>query len=147
MRAVDESEAFIVTRNGVPVGEFTPLRRHGFTAAEAAVTMFRAAPSSDDTRTSRPDRTLPATPTSVAGDTTGGSGPRPPSTRSLSMATQRAPTAGSSPQSSRQAGKHAAPALSTYSSWGRPSPRNCRSNTRNADDLRALDDLVEVVIV
>ncbi|MGH9113889.1 MAG: type II toxin-antitoxin system Phd/YefM family antitoxin [Acidimicrobiales bacterium] len=47
MRALDEGEVFIVTRNGVPVGELTPLRRHRFVAAEAAVAMFRAAPSVD----------------------------------------------------------------------------------------------------
>lgn len=44
MRELDEGEAFIVTRNGVPVGELTPLRRHRFIAAEAAVAVFRSAP-------------------------------------------------------------------------------------------------------
>lgn len=47
MRQLDHGEAFIITRNGVPVGELTPLRRHRFVAAEAAVAMFRAAPSVD----------------------------------------------------------------------------------------------------
>ncbi len=47
MRQLDEGESFIVTRNGVPVGELTPLRRHRFVAAEAAVAMFRSAPSAD----------------------------------------------------------------------------------------------------
>ncbi len=47
MRELDEGETFIVTRNGVPVGELTPLRRHRFVAAEAAVTLFRAAPAVD----------------------------------------------------------------------------------------------------
>ena len=47
MRRLDAGETFIVTRNGVPVGEFTPLRRHRFVAAEAAVAMFRAAPAVD----------------------------------------------------------------------------------------------------
>ncbi|MEO5679973.1 MAG: type II toxin-antitoxin system prevent-host-death family antitoxin [Acidimicrobiales bacterium] len=50
MRALDEGEAFIVTRNGVPVGELTPLRRHRFLAAEATVAIFRAAPSVDYSR-------------------------------------------------------------------------------------------------
>lgn len=47
MRALDEGEVFIVTRNGVPVGELTPLRRHRFVAIETAVAMFRAAPGVD----------------------------------------------------------------------------------------------------
>ena len=44
MRELDEGETFVVTRNGVPVGELTPLRRHRFVAAETAVAMFRSAP-------------------------------------------------------------------------------------------------------
>jgi len=47
MRKLDEGETFIVTRNGVPVGELTPLRRHRFVAAEAAVALFRTAPAVD----------------------------------------------------------------------------------------------------
>jgi prevent-host-death family protein len=47
MRRLDEGETFIVTRNGVPVGELTPLRRHRFVAAEAAVALFRTAPPVD----------------------------------------------------------------------------------------------------
>ena len=47
MRKLDEGESFIVTRNGVPVGELTPLRRHRFLPAEAAVALFRAAPAVD----------------------------------------------------------------------------------------------------
>ncbi len=47
MRDLDEGESFVVTRNGVPVGELTPLRRHRFVAAEVAVAMFRSAPGLD----------------------------------------------------------------------------------------------------
>jgi prevent-host-death family protein len=47
MRKLDEGETFIVTRNGVPVGELTPLRRHRFVASEAAVALFRTAPGVD----------------------------------------------------------------------------------------------------
>lgn len=47
MRQLDEGQSFVVTRNGVPVAELTPLRRHRFVAAEAAVAMFRSAPSVD----------------------------------------------------------------------------------------------------
>ena len=47
MRKLDEGETFIVTRNGVPVGELAPLRRHRFVAAETAVALFRVAPSVD----------------------------------------------------------------------------------------------------
>lgn len=50
MRKLDEGDSFIVTRNGVPVGELTPLRRHRFVAAEAAVALFRTAPGIDATR-------------------------------------------------------------------------------------------------
>lgn len=50
MRKLDEGETFVVTRNGVPVGELTPLRRHRFVAAETAVASFRAAPSVDYAR-------------------------------------------------------------------------------------------------
>jgi antitoxin (DNA-binding transcriptional repressor) of toxin-antitoxin stability system len=47
MRRLDAGESFIVTRNGVPVGELTPLRRHRFVTAEAAVALFRTAPAVD----------------------------------------------------------------------------------------------------
>jgi antitoxin (DNA-binding transcriptional repressor) of toxin-antitoxin stability system len=47
MRDLDDGESFVVTRNGVPVGELHPLRRHRFVAAETAVAMFRAAPPVD----------------------------------------------------------------------------------------------------
>jgi prevent-host-death family protein len=50
MRQLDQGESFVVTRNGVPVGELTPLRRHRFVAAEAAVELFRAAPKVDYTQ-------------------------------------------------------------------------------------------------
>jgi prevent-host-death family protein len=44
MRQLDQGQSFIVTRNGVPVGELSPLRRHRFVSSEAAVTAFRGAP-------------------------------------------------------------------------------------------------------
>jgi antitoxin (DNA-binding transcriptional repressor) of toxin-antitoxin stability system len=44
MRQLDQGASFIVTRNGVPVGELSPLRRHRFVSAEAAVAAFRSAP-------------------------------------------------------------------------------------------------------
>ena len=47
MRELDEGGTFVVTRNGVPVGELTPLRRHRFLPAEAIVELFRAAPGID----------------------------------------------------------------------------------------------------
>jgi antitoxin (DNA-binding transcriptional repressor) of toxin-antitoxin stability system len=47
MRLLERGETFVVTRNGVPVGELTPLRRHRFVLAEAAVEMFRTAPPVD----------------------------------------------------------------------------------------------------
>lgn len=47
MRALIEGETFIVTRNGEPVGELTPLRRHRFVRSEAAIELFRTAPPVD----------------------------------------------------------------------------------------------------
>jgi antitoxin (DNA-binding transcriptional repressor) of toxin-antitoxin stability system len=44
MRGLDEGQTYVVTRNGVPVGELTPLRRHRFVRAEAAIAMFKGAP-------------------------------------------------------------------------------------------------------
>jgi len=50
MRQLDKGENFVVTRNGVPVGELTPLRRHRFVAAEAVLALFRTAPAIDYNR-------------------------------------------------------------------------------------------------
>jgi len=50
MRALGRGETFVVTRNGVPVGELTPLRERRFVRAENAVAMFAGAPSIDAER-------------------------------------------------------------------------------------------------
>jgi len=50
MRRLDQGETFTVTRNGVPVGELSPLRRHRFVTADAAIEMFRNAPHVDADR-------------------------------------------------------------------------------------------------
>ncbi len=47
MRALDRGESFVVTRNGVPVGELSPLQQRQFVAAEAAVALFASAPIVD----------------------------------------------------------------------------------------------------
>lgn len=47
MRLLDEGESFVVTRNGVPVGELTPLRRSRFVEARTALALFAAAPAVD----------------------------------------------------------------------------------------------------
>ena len=47
MRGLDEGKTYVVTRNGVPVGELAPLRRHRFVSAEAAVALFAGAPGVD----------------------------------------------------------------------------------------------------
>jgi antitoxin (DNA-binding transcriptional repressor) of toxin-antitoxin stability system len=44
MRHLDQGESFVVTRNGLPVGELSPLRRNRFVSAEAAVAAFKDAP-------------------------------------------------------------------------------------------------------
>jgi prevent-host-death family protein len=50
LRRLDQGESFVVTRNGVPVGELTPLRRRRFVTAAAVVAMFRNAPAIDPGR-------------------------------------------------------------------------------------------------
>jgi prevent-host-death family protein len=50
MREVDRGQSFVVTRNGVPVGELTPLHRHRFVPAEQVVAVFRNAPPIDQAR-------------------------------------------------------------------------------------------------
>ena len=40
MRALDAGETFRVTRNGVPVGELTPVRRRRYVARETALAAF-----------------------------------------------------------------------------------------------------------
>jgi antitoxin (DNA-binding transcriptional repressor) of toxin-antitoxin stability system len=40
MRALDAGERFVVTRNGVAVGELRPLQRHRFVATNAALEAF-----------------------------------------------------------------------------------------------------------
>ncbi|MHA7648685.1 type II toxin-antitoxin system Phd/YefM family antitoxin [Mycobacterium sp. ML4] len=47
MRRLDEGEAFIVTRNGVPVGELVPLRRRRVVNGSALAEAFRGAPRVD----------------------------------------------------------------------------------------------------
>jgi antitoxin (DNA-binding transcriptional repressor) of toxin-antitoxin stability system len=47
MRGLDRGESFLVTRNGVPVGELSPLRQRAFVPAEAAVSIFGGAPKID----------------------------------------------------------------------------------------------------
>ena len=44
MRALDKGRAFIVTRNGVPVGELSPLRDQVFVPTDAVRAAFVSAP-------------------------------------------------------------------------------------------------------
>jgi prevent-host-death family protein len=50
MRRLDQGESFVITRNGMPVGELTPLRRHRFVAAATVVAIFKNAPALDPGR-------------------------------------------------------------------------------------------------
>jgi prevent-host-death family protein len=50
MRRLDDGETFVVTRNGVPVGELAPLRRHRFVSSDTVVALFRHAPAVDYAR-------------------------------------------------------------------------------------------------
>jgi prevent-host-death family protein len=43
MRQLDQGQSFVVTRNGVPVGELSPLRRHRFVNAQVAAAAFQGA--------------------------------------------------------------------------------------------------------
>jgi prevent-host-death family protein len=50
MRRLDDGESFVVTRNGTPVGELSPMRRHRFVSTEAVLEMFRHAAPIDGVR-------------------------------------------------------------------------------------------------
>lgn len=50
MRALDAGESFVITRNGRPVGELTPIRRRQFISAEAFIAAFAGAPRIDPKR-------------------------------------------------------------------------------------------------
>lgn len=50
MRALDQGESFVVTRNGVAVGELIPLRQRQFVATDAVLAVFAAAPGIDYAR-------------------------------------------------------------------------------------------------
>jgi prevent-host-death family protein len=50
MRALDRGESFVVTRNGVPVGELHPVKRRRFVETAAVVAAFAGAPVLDSER-------------------------------------------------------------------------------------------------
>jgi len=50
MRGLDRGESFIVTRNGVAVGELTPLRRRRFLSSEGLLGVLAGAPHLDAKR-------------------------------------------------------------------------------------------------
>ena len=50
MRRLDQGEAFVVTRNGVPVGELIPVRRRRFVPRNNVVAAFAHAPAIDAAR-------------------------------------------------------------------------------------------------
>ena len=47
MRALDKGESFVVTRNGVPVGELLPVRRRQFVSASQILAAFASAEALD----------------------------------------------------------------------------------------------------
>jgi antitoxin (DNA-binding transcriptional repressor) of toxin-antitoxin stability system len=47
MRALDIGETFVLTHNGVPVGELTPLRRRSFVPKATVLAAFANAPAVD----------------------------------------------------------------------------------------------------
>lgn len=50
MRGLDRGETYIVTRNGVPVGELMPVRRRQAVPAATLLTALAGAPRIDPTR-------------------------------------------------------------------------------------------------
>ena len=50
MRALDQGESFVVTRNGVAVGDLTPVRSRQFVLADLALAAFAGAPAIDPER-------------------------------------------------------------------------------------------------
>ena len=50
MRRLDQGESFVVTRNGVPVGELVPVRRRQFVPTSTVLTAFHQAPPIDAAR-------------------------------------------------------------------------------------------------
>jgi prevent-host-death family protein len=50
MRRLDQGETFVVTRNGVPVGELLPLRRRRFVTREHVASVFASAAPIDAER-------------------------------------------------------------------------------------------------
>lgn len=64
MRALDRGESFTVTRNGVPVGELTPVHPRRFVAKDAVLRALVDTTSIDPTRFREDlDRTLDQDPT------------------------------------------------------------------------------------
>jgi prevent-host-death family protein len=47
MRALDDGDEFVVTRNGVPVAELLPLRRKYFVRSEVLLEAFKGSPHID----------------------------------------------------------------------------------------------------
>jgi antitoxin (DNA-binding transcriptional repressor) of toxin-antitoxin stability system len=47
MRGLDRGESYLVTRNGVPVGELRPVRRSRFVAADVVIGAFASAAPMD----------------------------------------------------------------------------------------------------
>lgn len=50
MRALDRGESFVVTRNGVAVGDLTPVRARQFVRTDVALGAFAGAPAMDSHR-------------------------------------------------------------------------------------------------
>ena len=50
MRGLDRGETYVVTRNGVPVGELRPLQRRVFVSRAVGTAMFRGAAAVDAER-------------------------------------------------------------------------------------------------
>jgi prevent-host-death family protein len=50
MRGLDRGESYLVTRNGVPVGELVPVQRRRFVGIDAVLDAFEGAPAIDRER-------------------------------------------------------------------------------------------------
>ncbi len=47
MRALDRGDEFVLTRNGVPIGELVPIRRRRYARTHDVIAIFRGSPPID----------------------------------------------------------------------------------------------------
>ena len=151
MRALDAGESFVITRNGVPVGELTPVRRHRFVARDAAIAMFRAAAPIDRCRSPRslspnspPARMPPLIPPSARAGNSACNWPKPRLTRCRLTPTVHVRSAWSMQRPHTPAANRAVHVRSICSSPPPHLPQTFPYYTANAADFAVLTELIEL---